>query len=273
MLVTPNYDVDAPEGAPKSSSAYLSKKDLKWVIAIIVVLGLIGGPLWYAFLEQRNKQVCASNMKGIFEAMLLYSEENDSRLPPLYTVGENGAPMVMDGKPHVWASLLVPYKNARAEFYCPAAEEDEKMPAIGYDGRTRKDFDLTYGMYLPMGAFPHMLAMNSSDTAVLVETSNHGAQETYNPMPFRNAAGQPVPFDAFMAGFDDSNEGLTPDSKFVTRLAFRGASKGYGDEGVLARHGKGIHVFYLDGHKGFMQPPRAEIKNIFPDADGPWRTR
>jgi hypothetical protein len=212
-------------------------------------------------------------MKGIYEAMMLYAEQNDSRLPPLYEIGANNAPALYEGKPQVWASLLVPYMNQRAEFYCPAAEESEKMPTIGHDGRKRADFDLTYGMYLPMGSFPHLLASNASNTALLLETSNNGALDSYNPMPFRNEEGDVVPFDAFMVGFNDSNVQLTPKSESVTRLAFRNVQDGYDSKTATPRHRVGIHVFYLDGHKAFFKAPNAEIKNLFPEAEGPWRTR
>lgn len=272
MLTTQQYDTDAPEGAPQSS-AYMSKKDLKWIIAILLILLLVGGPTWYAFLEQRNKQVCATNMKGIYEAMMLYAEQNDDRVPPLYEIGANNAPLLFDGKPHVWASLLLPYMNQRANFYCPASEEVERMPTYGNDGRRRADFELTYGMYLPMGSFPHLLSTNAADTVLLVETTNHGALGTYNPMPFRNEDGDVVPFDAFMVGFNDSNVGLTPESTSVTRLAIKNTAKGYDANNTVPRHGKGIHVFFLDGHKGYFKAPNGKIKNIFPEADGPWRTR
>ncbi len=273
MLTAQQFDVDAPEGAKQTSSAYLSKKDVHIILIVVGVVIAIGIPIYYAFKQQGEKQVCATNMHAIYNAMMQYAEQNDSRLPPLYEIGENGAPLIMDGKPSVWASQLVPYMNARAKFFCSAAEEDEKMQALGYDGRKRRDIELTYAMYLPMGAFPYLLAANQSDTALLVESSNFGAQGCFNPVPFRDAAGNLVPFDAFMAGFDDSNEALTPDSKHVTRLAFRNVSKGYGTEDAFPRHGLGIHVFYLDGHKGFFKPGNAQIKNIFPDVEGPWRTR
>jgi hypothetical protein len=273
MLGAHQFDVDAPEEASKAGSAYFSKKDVRTILIVIAAVTAIAIPLYYAFMQQRDKQVCATNMHAIYNAMMQYAEQNDQRLPPLYEVGGNGAPLVMHGKPSVWASQLVPYMNTRATFFCPAAEEDEKMPALGYDGRSRKDIDLTYGMYLPMGTFPYLLATSQSDTAVLVETSNHGSQGSFNPLPFRNAEGTEVPFDAFMAGFDDSNEALTPESKSITRLAFRNVAQGYGSKDVVMRHGAGLHVFYLDGHKGFLKPANANIKNIFPDVEKPWRTR
>ncbi len=273
MLTTQQFDVDAPEDAKQTSSIYLSKKDVRVILIVIGVVIAIGIPLYYAFMQQRDKQVCATNMHAIYNAMMQYAEQNDQRLPPLYEVGDNGTPQIVGGKPSVWASQLVPYMNARANFFCPAAEEDEKMPALGYDGRNRKDVDLTYGMYLPMGTFPYLLATSQSDTAVLVETSNHGSQGSFNPVPFRDSNGNVIPFDAFMAGFDDGNEALSPESKFITRLAFRNVSKGYESNDAVMRHGAGIHVFYLDGHKGFLKPANAHIKNIFPDVEKPWRTR
>jgi hypothetical protein len=123
-------------------------------------------------------------------------------------------------------------------------------------------------MYLPMSAFPYLLAANPSDTALIVETSNNGSQGSFNPLPFTDSSGNRVPFDAFMVGFDDSNELFTPDSKRVTRLAFRGK-----EQGGHARHSAGIHVFYLDGHKEFLKPGRDRLKNIYPDAEGPWRVK
>jgi hypothetical protein len=82
-----------------------------------------------------------------------------------------------------------------------------------------------------------------------------------------------VPFDAFMAGYDDSNGPLTPASQWVTRLAVRGVSNGYKTDGATTRHKQGIHVFYVQGNKGLLQAPDAEIRNIYPDAEGPWRIR
>jgi hypothetical protein len=261
------FDVDAPEGAQKSS-IYLNKKDLQYVLAILVIIAVIATPAYIGFLGQRDKQVCSTNMHAIFNAMLQYAEQNDSRLPPMYEVGENGSPLISDGKPSVWATQLVPFMNPRANFFCPSAKDDEKMPANGHDGRVEKDFDLTYGMYLPMSANPYLLAANPSDTVLIVETSNHGSQGSFNPLPFTDLSGDQVPFDAFMVGFNDSNAELQPTSDRVTRLAFRGKEQGGG-----ARHNQGIHVFYLDGHKGYFKPGADKIKNIFPEVEGPWRVK
>ena len=270
MFTSVNYDVDAPEGA-KTGSAYISKKDWRWIIGVILFVLIIGVPLWWGFMQQRDKQVCATNMKGIYEAMMLYAADNNDMLPPLYHVGPAGAPM-LDAKkrPLVWASLLAKYKNDRAQFFCPAAEDDEKMPAIGDDDET---IQLTYGMFVAMGTNPYMLLAKPDDTALIVETSNNGSQGSYNPFPFRDPSGSVVPFDAFMVGYDDSNGAMTAESKAVTRLAIRGVANGYRSKDATPRHGLGIHVFYVNGSKGFLKAPSGELRNIFPDAEGPWRTK
>jgi hypothetical protein len=270
MPPTPNYDVDAPEDSTPSKAAYFSKKDWRWIVGTLLALALLGTPLYFAFQQQRDKQVCATNMKAIWEGMMQYAALHDDRLPPIYEVGENGAPLLNSaGVPIVWASQIKQYVPARVDFDCPSAEPNERMTAYAEGGNV----SLTYGMYVAMGAEPHLLLAKEDDTALIVETSNNGSQGSFNPLPFRDAEGRVVPFDAFMAAYDDSNVELTPDSKWITRLAIRGVSKGYESKGSVPRHGKGIHVFYVNGTKGFLKAPNARVRNIFPDAEGPWRVR
>ncbi len=268
-----DYDPDEPEGSKKPGSQYMSRKDLRWIFIIMIVLVGAGMPVWYGMRDQRNKQVCASNIKAIYNSMMLYATLNDDRLPPLYNIGGNGAPMLTGGKPIVWASLLTQSMNKRATFSCPSAEDSEKMPALGDDGNKRVDIELTYGMYLPMGSQAHMLLSNPKTTALIAETSNGGAMGTFNPMPFRDLAGNVVPFDAFMVGFDNSNVDFNEDTRWVTRLALRGAPTGEDLKGAEPRHGAGIHVMFVDGHLGKIFGSRAEVDFLSPDLRGLWANR
>jgi len=271
MLSTQGYDVDAPEGSTGGGSAYFSKKDFRVLLVVIPVFFLIATPFWFGYKDKRDKQVCAANMRAVWGAMMEYSELNDSRLPPLYAVGENGAPMLSSGRPYVWASLLADYMNERHSFVCPSAADDEAMEALsaGISGGTLR---MTYGMFAPMGAFPHPLLRDPSNTALILETSNHGAQGSYNPLPYRDSSGAAVPFDGFCVAFDDSNSALTPASEWITRLAFRGSSNGYGTESK-PRHSVGLHIIYADSHRGYMKSDKAEVVNLFPEASPPWRTQ
>ncbi|MCH7944938.1 MAG: hypothetical protein IIC73_02835 [Armatimonadetes bacterium] len=273
VLSVGEYDPDEPDGSKRPWSQYMSRKDLRWIAIILVVLVIAATPVFKGMRDQRDKQVCASNIKAIYGSMMIYAALNDDRLPPLYDIGDNGAPMISDGKPLVWASLLGSGMTRRASFVCPSAEDSEKMPALGDDGQKRADIELTYGMYLPMGSQPHMNLQSPTTTALIVETSNNGAMGAFNPLPFRDLSGKVVPFDAFMVGFDDSNVEFTEDTRWVTRLALRGASDGESLKDAKPRHGAGIHMMYVDGHLGKLFGPDAEVDNVYPDLGGKWRIR
>lgn len=201
ILFTDSFD-DAPTEHKASKSQYTSKKEMLTIIAILIVIGIASIPVFKGFKDQRNKVVCTSNMKSIYDAMIQYATMNDDRLPPIYHVGDNGAPFLSgpDKKPYVWASLLQPYISRSAKFFCPAAEEDEKMHTLGSGSQNGDDFDLTYGMYLPMSASAHLLLDRPKDTILFAETSNNGALGSFNPTPFLDLKGNVVPYDAFMIG-------------------------------------------------------------------------
>lgn len=275
ILTTDTYADDEPGGRKSSKSQYTSKKEMLIIIAILIVLGIASTPLYRNFRDQADKTACGTNMKSIQQAMMQYAVVNDDQLPPIYHVGENDAPYLSgpDNKPYVWASLIQPYISQRASFECPAAEDDEKMPTLGGGGLNGDDFLLTYGMYLPMSAKPYMSLSRPQGTVLLAETSNFGAQGSYNPTPFYDIDGDVVPYDAFLIGYNDSNFGYSDETEWVTRLAFRNASNGYGSLGVEPRHKAGIYVFFIDGHRQMLQPAGAEVQNLYPDLDGIWRDR
>lgn len=269
IFATNNYDVDAPEGG-KPTTQFITIKDWKVIAVVVVILFFVSVPIYKQFKSQRDEQLCKSNMNGIYKAMMQYSIQNDERFPPLYSIGANGAPLLFDNKPIVWASVVSPYMNKRDSFDCPSIEEGEGMATIGSEN---VDINLAYGMYVAMGSEPYLLLSQPNSTALLLETSNNGAQGSYNPLPFRDTTGSVVPFDAFMAGYDDSNKELTRKSKWITRLAYRNAKNGYDKPGVVPRHAKGLHIIYADGHLGSLHAPEAEVENLWPDAEGTWRVR
>ena len=63
------YDPDEPEGSRSGGSQYVSKKDAKWVLIILVVLGAIFYPVYISLKAQGEKALCSANMQGIFKAM------------------------------------------------------------------------------------------------------------------------------------------------------------------------------------------------------------
>lgn len=259
----------------RSKSQYTSKKEMLTIIAIIIVVGIALIPSFNNFKDDREKSVCNTNLKAIHQAMIQYAVMNDDQLPPIYHVGDNGAPYLfgVDKKPRVWATLLQPFMTARASFECPAAEDDEKMPVSGVGGQHGPDFFLTYGMYQPMSSIPYLLLSRPQDTVVFAETSNFGAQGSYNPSPFYDSAGNVVKYDAFMIGYDDSNFGFSDETKWVTRLAVRNANNGYDKAGVQGRHPNGFHIMFVDGHRRLIKPAQARVENFYPGLEGIWRAQ
>lgn len=269
----PSYDADEPEGSKSRGSGYTSFKDIKWIIVIIIVFIALSYPIYKAFAEQRNKHVCSTHLHGIGQAVLLYAALHDDRLPPLYAVGDNFSPALLPDVPEVWASALSKYTTTSVEFRCPSATDEETMSAVNLNP-DQPPLELTYGMYSAMSAIPYLLLSSQVDTVLFVETSNYGAEDSFNPVPYTTSDGVEVPFDAFSVAYNTGNFDFDSTTQWVTRLAFRGAGKsGYLGEGVRGRHKQGLNMIYLDGHRGLLQPDQAHVKYLSPDLVGRWRTR
>lgn len=219
-----------------------------------------------------DKHVCSTYLKDIGQATLLYAAQNGDRLPPLYAVGSGGSPALYDGLPQVWASVLADYTNSRTEFRCPSATDEETMKAIDLSA-SDGPMELTYGMYSAMSTKQPLLLSATNETLLFVETSNYGAGDTFNPVPYTTSNDDDVVFDAFSVAYDTGNFGFSSTTQWVTRLAFRGAGKsGYLGANVKGRHGQGLNMIYVDGHRGLLHPEQAEVKHLSPDLLGLWQT-
>jgi hypothetical protein len=118
---------DVPEFDERSRSAYLSRKDVRVLAVVAIVLVLLMMPVYCVLKDQRDEHVCKQNLGHIFKAMGAYIEANDGRFPPAFVVGEKGEPQLFDGAPYTWMSLAHPGLSARASFLCPAAGESETI--------------------------------------------------------------------------------------------------------------------------------------------------
>lgn len=241
LFQTEAYDPNVPEGSePSAGSQYLSRKDVKWIGLILVVLGLFMIPIYHIMLDGRNEHLCRQNLSQITKALGVYSEEHDGRYPPLFVTGSNGSPYMDDkGRSYTWISLLQDGMNKRSSFECPAAEETEA--AKNQHPSTSKETILsTYGMYSPYSAFSIAEIANPEKVIIIAETSNHGSKGSYDPSPFKTADGTVVANDGFVIAFDDSNTDITRQSKKVTRLAFPETADGNFKSQGPGRHSKGI---------------------------------
>lgn len=263
-----HYDPDAPEGAKDFGSQYLSRKDLKFIIPAVIIVVVAMTMLFPVMKQGTDAAACKQNMNKISMAIKIYAESNDGRLPPLYNVGENGTPQLTNDKPIVWASVIGELPRG-SNFYCPSAKKEEYVRVNGKSlitsmfeskDKTVRHIDLTYGMFSALSARALSDVANNDQTVLIAETSNYGANNTYNPLPFELEDGTPVPFDGFAIGFDDSQVQSTANSKLVTRLAFPNTASGNFTTATEGRHKSIIHTIFVDGHLGKLSPDRAQIK-------------
>ncbi len=262
------YDADAPEGSSELGSQYISKKDIIWILAAIIVLGIVMAIVGPSMKKRADESNCKSYMHAISSAVNQYAVMNDG-FPPLYAVGENGSPALVDGKPIVWASVI-PALPKGAKHTCPAAKHNESVRVNGKSVATSmfqkndqvlNHIDLSYGMFSALSGRKVSDVANDDQTVLIAETANHGANGVYNPLPFTLENGSEVPFDGFVIGFNNSNGLPDAESKSVTRLAFPGTKDGkFDDKRTDARHGANVFAIFVDGHIGRLVPSDTKLK-------------
>lgn len=266
------YDADEPEGSRRSSSQYISGKDIRNVAIATILLGIALTPIYQFYRRQSERTTCGQNFKSIFDAMGLYAVENNDRYPPTHMQDLSGAPLLFDGKPYTWASVISNKMSPRRNFVCPSAHADE-IVQCGHPDSNRLSLPTTYGMAAGLSTKPINLLIDPNNTVVVSETSNFGAQDTYNPVPFVNAEGQTVRQDGFLIGYDNSNVAPDGESVAATRLAFYGTGKGRFSVTNRARHDGRIHILKASGQLELVSAPAARVMHLGKDVTGLWSNR
>jgi len=251
------YDPQAVEDDGGARSQYMTLRDWRIILIALVVLAVILYPVYQIGKSKSEKAQCVGNFKALFTALSLYAKDHDDGLPPIYRSSGDGLPSLGDtGLPYTWHSDLKPYTSERASFRCPTSTDDEA--AFVEDPLTSKDkIAISYGFYTPYSA-AKVFNIESPDTTILVaETSNAGAEGSYNPLPFKDSEGRPVP-DAVAIGFDNDNFYPTKTTKTVTRLAFRGTGSGDFANGT-GRHPEGVHALTATGELRILKSKDAQV--------------
>ncbi|MBV6459495.1 MAG: hypothetical protein HONBIEJF_02643 [Fimbriimonadaceae bacterium] len=239
----------------------------------VLVLALI--PIYMVFKRQSEKHLCQQNMVSISKAIQLYAASWSDRLPPIYsTIAEGDTTPTLDenGRPYTWVSLVQPGMSPRASFRCPSATDAELVRNQHSDSRS-KSLSSAYGMYVSMATRQLSLIPSINQSVLISETSNFGAESSYDPMPFVDPGGNAVPVDGFLIGYDDSNLRHTMKTQFVTRLAYRNSAKGVFSKANDSRHPNGIHYLFVDGHVETLGPSTARVARIGDELSGIWSTR
>jgi hypothetical protein len=277
---TAPYDPEEDEG--RRRPAHITSREVKIILVVIVLAAVLLYPVYLRLMDDRNRHVCRTNLGNIGKALQFYAEANNDRLPPLYVTSVTGyEPRLFEDGPFTWISLIAPYirEGGQNTFACPAGHDDELVRNENAEP-DQPAIPSNYGMFAGLSAMPRSSISNPSQTVLVSETSNRGARNTYNPIPFRAPHGQPIP-DGFHIGFDTSN--FTPldnspvelaRAQAATRLAFPNTSNGRfqiegggrhpgvveGAEGDL--HIFGVHVLYPDLQVRFASRRLAIINRL-----------
>jgi hypothetical protein len=260
---------DVPEFDERSRSAYLSRKDVRVLAVVAIVLVLLMMPVYCVLKDQRDEHVCKQNLGHIFKAMGAYIEANDGRFPPAFVVGEKGEPQLFDGAPYTWMSLAHPGLSARASFLCPAAGESETILNL-HPEADKPHFRSAYGLYVPWATANSSLVSDPNTAVLVAETSNHGAENTFNPVPFSNGV------DGMTVAWDTGNFEVARDSEYVTRLAFPSTRGGDFRKDGPARHGDNIFLLTMGGQLLSLKPNGARLRRLGASGDeivGHWAVR
>ncbi len=261
------FEPDDIESGP-GKSGYMTRKDLRVIAVGLLLILLAMTPIYIGCKRQAELHLCTSNFGAISKAINQYAASWDDRFPPAYAIESGEIPLVdRKGRPSTWATLITQYMNRRSSFQCPSAQESELVIAQHWsEGKT--DVPMSYGMYAPFGGFQTTQVYLPERSALISETSNQGARETFDPHPF-SAGGQQRP-DGFLIAWDNGNLTFDKSTEFVTRLSFYGTASGSFKKLGAARHDGGINMLFCDGHVELIGPEEARVKHLGPDLTGMW---
>ena len=264
------YDPLAPDGDAPGKSAYVSKKDIKFVLFGIVVLALIMWPVFNVLVRRSEKARCINNMKGIMDAINQYAIQNEDKFPLLFDTGGNDDPVLQpSGAPYTWASDLQEYMSSRVSFKCPSALDSE-LSRSQDSHANNKSFEMSYGLFAPMSGFNRALVEDPDEAVLVGETSNRGANNTFDPIPFKDASGNVLPYDGMAIGWDNDNFDGNKETKYVTRLAFPGSAGGKFEKEGEGRHDEGTFVLTVTGHLRTVRPNIAGVVRRYGNLFGVW---
>ncbi|AIE87618.1 hypothetical protein [Fimbriimonas ginsengisoli] len=253
------YDPSAPEGSDQAHSQYVTKKDVRVILVVIAVLTACCYPVFKMLERNAQRSVCATNLKAVSSAIGQYAEMHDERFPPIMRTGPNNEPdLGTSGFPYTWASDVADLMSKRASFRCPTATDEEVTRVETHGG----SMPITYGMYQPYGGYLRTIVPNPDQTVLVAETSNMGANNTYDPLPYKTIDGKTVPFDGFVIGWSNTNADPTSASTYITRLAFADTSKANFDTADKPRHDGGIHALNCSGAmmRFLLKPSDARVR-------------
>ncbi len=240
-----------------------STRDRVLVALIIVAVLTILSPAYFELRRKAHNASCMSNLRHIGEAMNLYMQDNEGRLPPAGYKRPNDSRMI------TWAVLMGAYM-APSHLTCPADTDRNGPPWLDPSAPEARRIHVSYGMFLPAASRKRdTLEYNGATLALIADSASTGLNRV--PMP-----GVPAPQQPLFLGFDTKDNIDPKNARVVQRLAVFSKSGDFArlDE-MTARHGNTINMLFADGH--IASVPTSVIAVMTNDPSGqpaePWGIR
>lgn len=237
--------------------------ELLVVIAIIAILAAILFPVFAKARENARKASCASNLKQIGTASMMYSQDYDEKIVPLRATEYSISGWGCAGNPpasyrFIWQVLLEPYTKNRQIYSCPSAETSRgwrhcaNTPSAGYS----INFGFVQGWDGWGGSGNNHSAFSAPGEVVMFADTamTHG-----NAVPgggWGAAGAELAAFDANPDGYGDTYTSTIDDDGAFFPPAMRSAGwnnqipandRGWGTVPV-ARHNGTCNLSFMDGH-------------------------
>jgi prepilin-type N-terminal cleavage/methylation domain-containing protein/prepilin-type processing-associated H-X9-DG protein len=196
--------------------------ELLVVIAIIALLAAILFPVFAQAREKGRAVTCASNLRNLATAMLMYAQDYDERLPPA-VIPTSTRPFFA-----AWHDLIDPYVKNKQVWLCPSSD----IPPTDADGTPTSHFGYN-AFYLAN------LRLDFSNVGTTAAGVHLGA--------VAEPAGTVLLADA-RASKEKNRCG--PDGKYLLPPS-QAAIDCWG--WPAARHNDGCNVAWLDGHVKWMR--------------------
>lgn len=165
--------------------------ELLVVIAIIAILAAILFPVFARAREAARKTGCASNLKQIGTAAMMYVQDYDE-LYPHDSIAANVGPGASGGtwtgnvfaNPDRWPNRLQPYTRNQNLFQCPSS-----VPTTGNPRTDHLGYWANGGVFATASNGPVAMAAISAPASVVMLYDDLGAQNRYQVVfrPFWNA--------------------------------------------------------------------------------------
>jgi hypothetical protein len=238
----------------RRGSQYVSRKDVRVIAVVLVVLGLIAWPAYLYMLKGVNQSLCSKNFHNIALSILQYRSDFDEHLPFAYeTIGNESPDLALkNGYATSWQWAVQPYSTSGWKgFRCPAADTSEN--SLTSDGKTIQGS--SYGMLNGYSGMQFSLIPNPASKILIAETVRNGVLNTLDPLPLQTpidpanpkAGMRTIQDDGFVIGFDNDENYPNTTTKFATRLAFPDSKTTGLNANTSSRHPDGIHFLTVDG--------------------------